>query len=91
MIEFRIESLRISEEGVVALPSSLASGLSLEPGDEVLASVGDGRVILHRMNPKRENRGQPRPMGHGRGDFALPDGWDAPLDRSEADDFLNGR
>lgn len=91
MGEFRIESLRISEEGVVALPSSLASRLSMMAGDEVLASVGDGRIVIHRMNPKRKHRGEPRPLGHGQGDFHLPEGWDAPLDRDEADDFLNGR
>jgi bifunctional DNA-binding transcriptional regulator/antitoxin component of YhaV-PrlF toxin-antitoxin module len=89
--EFRIESLKISEEGVVALPNSLVSGLSLSPGDDVLASVGDGRIILYRMNPKRQHREQPRPVGHGRGDFELPDGWDIPMNSSEADDFLNGR
>jgi hypothetical protein len=49
------------------------------------------KVVLQRMNPKRINRSEPRPLGHGRGHVHLTEGWEAPMTDEEADDFLNGR
>ena len=49
------------------------------------------RLDLHRMNPRRGPRSEPRPVGFGRGDFHLPEGWEAPMSDGEVDDFLNGR
>ena len=83
-----IDKVQISDEGVVALPRSLTRALHIEPGDDVLIRVEETRIVLHRMNP---HRAQPRPLGHGKGDLALPEGWETAMSDQEADDFLNGR
>ena len=86
-----IDKIQISDEGVVALPQSVTDALQLQPGDEVIVRVEGTRIVLERMNPKRVRRSEPRPLGHGRGDFHLPEGWEAPMTDEEADDFVNGR
>jgi bifunctional DNA-binding transcriptional regulator/antitoxin component of YhaV-PrlF toxin-antitoxin module len=86
-----IDKIQISDEGVVALPHSLTSALQLQPGDEVVVQVEGTKIVLQRMNPKRVRRLEPRPLGYGKGDFDLPEGWEAPMTDEEADDFLNGR
>jgi len=63
----------------------------LRSGDEILARVDGSKIVLYRMNPRRIARSEPRPMGFGSGDFHLPEGWDAPMNDDEIDDFLNGR
>jgi hypothetical protein len=80
--------LQISAEGIVALPHSLISRLDLRLGDEVLARVDGGKIVLHRMNHRRGPRSEPRPVGFGSGDFHLPDGWEAPMNDEDLDDFL---
>jgi bifunctional DNA-binding transcriptional regulator/antitoxin component of YhaV-PrlF toxin-antitoxin module len=86
-----IDKVQISDDGIVALPSSVTSVLRLQPGDEVIVEIDEAKLVLHRMNPKRIARGEPRPLGYGKGDFVLPEGWEAPMTDDEADDFLNGR
>jgi bifunctional DNA-binding transcriptional regulator/antitoxin component of YhaV-PrlF toxin-antitoxin module len=86
-----IDKVQISDEGIVALPSSVTSALHLQPGDEVIVQVDGTRLVLQRMNPKRIARLEPRPLGHGKGDVHLTEGWEAPMTDEEADDFLNGR
>jgi bifunctional DNA-binding transcriptional regulator/antitoxin component of YhaV-PrlF toxin-antitoxin module len=86
-----IDTIQISDEGVVALPQSVTSALRLQAGDEVMVETDGTKVVLHRLNPKRVGRLEPRPLGRGRGDFELPEGWEAPMTDEEADDFLNGR
>ncbi len=86
-----IDKVQISDEGIVALPSSVTSALHLQPGDEVMVQIEGTRVVLHQMNPKRIARSEPRPLGYGKGDFLLPEGWEAPMTDEEVDDFLNGR
>ena len=86
-----IDKVQISDEGTVALPSSVTSALHLQPGDEVIVQIDGAKLVLQRMNPKRIARSQPRPLGYGKGDFLLPEGWEAPMTDEEADDFLNGR
>jgi len=86
-----IDKVQISDEGIVALPHSVTSALHLQPGDEVMVQLDGMKVVLQRMNPKRINRSEPRPLGHGRGDVHLTEGWEAPMTDEEADDFLNGR
>jgi bifunctional DNA-binding transcriptional regulator/antitoxin component of YhaV-PrlF toxin-antitoxin module len=90
-MEQQVDKLQISAEGIVALPHSLLSRLDLRLGDEILARVDGGKIILHRMNPRRGPRSGPRPVGFGSGDFHFPEGWDAPMNDDEVDDFLNGR
>jgi hypothetical protein len=90
-MEQQVDKLQISAEGVVALPHSLISTLDLRLGDEILARVDGAKIVLHRMNPHRGSRSEPRPVGFGRGDFRLPEGWDAPMNDDEVDDFLNER
>ena len=90
-MEQQVDKLQVSAEGVVALPRSLASRLDLRSGDEILARTDGARIVLHRMNPRRGPRSEPRPVGLGRGDFHLPEGWETPMSDGEADDFLNGR
>jgi bifunctional DNA-binding transcriptional regulator/antitoxin component of YhaV-PrlF toxin-antitoxin module len=86
-----IDRVQISDEGVVALPYSVRSSLKLEPGDEVIVHLDGSRIVLQRVNPLRIRRSEPRPLGHGKGDIHLPEGWEAPMTDEEADDFLNGR
>jgi len=86
-----IDTIQISDEGIVALPKSVTSALRLQAGDEVMVQLEGTKLVLHRMNPKRLARLEARPLGHGRGDFDLPEGWEAPMTDEEADDFLNGR
>ena len=86
-----IDKIQISDEGVVALPPSITSALRQQPGDEVIVRLEGTEVVLLRLNPKRVGRLEPRPLGHGRGDLTLPEGWEAPMTDQEADDFLNGR
>lgn len=86
-----IDKIQISDEGVVALPQSITSALRLQPGDEVILRLEGTGVVLLRVNPKRASRTEPRPLGHGRGELTLPEGWEAPMTDQEADDFLNGR
>ena len=90
-MEQQVDRLQVSAEGVVALPHSLVSRLDLRSGDEILARTDGATIVLHRMNPRRGPRSEPRPVGFGRGDFQLPEGWEAPMSDGEADDFLNGR
>jgi hypothetical protein len=90
-MERQIDKLQISAEGVVALPHSLVSRLDLKSGDELLARVDGAKIVLHRMNPRRIARSEPRPLGFGSGDFQLPEGWERPMTDDEVDDFLNGR
>jgi antitoxin component of MazEF toxin-antitoxin module len=90
-MERQIDKLQISAEGVVALPHSLVSSLDLRSGDEILARVDGAKIILHRMNPRRIARSEPRPVGFGSRDFQLPEGWERPMTDDEVDDFLNGR
>jgi len=90
-MEQQVDRLQVGAEGVVALPSSLASRLDLQTGDEILARSDGARIVLHRMNPRRGPRSEPRPVGLGSGDFHLPEGWEAPMSDDEVDDFLNGR
>ncbi|HXB70009.1 MAG TPA: hypothetical protein VNY05_17280 [Candidatus Acidoferrales bacterium] len=87
----QIDRLQVSAEGVVALPHSLISRLDLRSGDEILARTDGAKIVLHRINPRRNPRSEPRPLGFGSGDFHLPDGWEAPMNDDEVDDFLNGR
>jgi bifunctional DNA-binding transcriptional regulator/antitoxin component of YhaV-PrlF toxin-antitoxin module len=86
-----IDKVQISDDGIVALPHSLTSSLNLRPGDEVIVRLDGTRIVLQRLNPKRIRRAEPRPLGQGRGELHLPEGWDAPMTDDEADDFLNGR
>ena len=86
-----IDKIQISDEGVVALPYSVTSSLDLQPGDEIIVRLEGTKIVLHRMNPKRVARSEPRPLGYGKGDFHLPEGWEASMTDEEADDFLNGR
>jgi bifunctional DNA-binding transcriptional regulator/antitoxin component of YhaV-PrlF toxin-antitoxin module len=86
-----IDKIQISDEGVVALPLSVTSALHLQPGDEVIVHFDGTKLVLQRMNPKRVRRSEPRPLGYGRGDVHLIEGWEAPMTDEEADDFLNGR
>jgi len=86
-----IDKVQISDEGIVALPTSVASALRLQPGDEVMVQVDETRVVLQRMNPKRIARSEPRPLGYGKGEIHLTEGWEAPMTDEEADDFQNGR
>lgn len=86
-----IDKVQISDEGVVALPQSITNALRLQPGDEVIVRLEGTEVVLLRANPRRIARAEPRPLGYGRGDFTLPEGWEAPMTDEEADDFLNGR
>jgi hypothetical protein len=86
-----IDTIQISDEGIVALPQSITNALRLQAGDEVIVQLEGSKLVLHRMNAKRVGRLEPRPLGHGRGDFDLPEGWEAPMTDEEADDFLNGR
>lgn len=86
-----IDTIQISDEGIVALPQSVTTALRLQAGDEVMVETVGAKVVLHRLNQKRVGRSEPRPLGHGRGDFELPEGWEAPMTDQEADDFLNGR
>ena len=90
-MEQQVDKLQISAEGTVALPHSLVSRLDLRTGDEVLARVDGAKIVLHRMNPRRRAPSEQRPVGFGRGDFNLPEGWEAPMSDDEVDDFLNGR
>ena len=90
-MERQIDKLQISAEGVVALPHSLASCLELRSGDEMLARVDGAKIVLHRMNPRRIARSDPRPVGFGSEDFQLPESWERPMTDDEVDDFLNGR
>jgi bifunctional DNA-binding transcriptional regulator/antitoxin component of YhaV-PrlF toxin-antitoxin module len=90
-VQQEIDKVELSEEGVVALPHSITSALHLLPGDEVIVRLDEGKVVLQRMNSKRISRSEPRPMGHGRGEVHLQEGWEAPMSDEEADDFLNGR
>ena len=87
----QIDRLQVSAEGVVALPHSLISRLDLRSGDEILARTDGAKIVLHRINPRRNPRSEPRPLGFGSGDFHLPDGWEAPMNDDEVDDLLNGR
>jgi antitoxin component of MazEF toxin-antitoxin module len=89
-VQPEIDKIQISDEGVVALPHSIASALQVQPGDEVIVRLDGGRVVVQRMNPKRIARSEPRPMGHGRGEVHMQEGWEAPMTDEEADDFLNG-
>jgi hypothetical protein len=89
-MEGQIDKLQISAEGVVALPRSLVSSLDLRSGDEILARVDGAKIVLHRMNPRRIARSEPRPLGFGSQDFQLPEGWERPMTDDEANDFLNG-
>lgn len=86
-----IDKIQISDEGVVALPYSVASALRLQPGDEVIVRLEGTNIVLHRMNPRRVRRSEPRPFGLGREDVHLTEGWEAAMTDEEADDFLNGR
>jgi hypothetical protein len=86
-----IDKVQMSDEGVVALPHSVTSALCLQPGDEVIVSLEGTKVVLQRINPKRVRRTEPRPLGEAKGDFHLPEGWEAAMTDQEADDFLNGR
>jgi bifunctional DNA-binding transcriptional regulator/antitoxin component of YhaV-PrlF toxin-antitoxin module len=90
-VQQEIDRIQISDEGIVALPHSITSALQLRPGDQVIVRLDEGKVVLQRMNPKRIARSEPRPLGHGRSDFHLPEGWEAPMTDEEVDDFLNGR
>ena len=90
-MERQIDKLQISAEGVVALQHSLVSSLDLRFGGEILARVDGAKIILHRMNPRRIARSEPRPVGFGSRDFQLPEGWERPMTDHEVDDFLNGR
>jgi AbrB family looped-hinge helix DNA binding protein len=85
-----IDRVQVSDEGVVALPYSVRSSLNLKPGDEVIVHLDGSRVVLQRMNPKRVGRSEPRPLGHGKGDIHLREGWETPMTDEEVDDFLNG-
>jgi hypothetical protein len=89
-VQQEIDKIQISDEGVVGLPHSIASALQVQPGDEVIVRLDGGRVVVQRMNPKRIARSEPRPMGHGRGEVHMQEGWEAPMTDEEADDFLNG-
>ena len=73
-----IDKIQISDEGVVALPHSIASALDLKAGDEVVVRLEGTKVVLDRMNPKRIARSEPRPLGHGRGEVHMQEGWGAP-------------
>ena len=84
-MERQIDKLQISAEGVVALPHSLVSSLDLQSGDEILARVDGAKIVLHRMNPRRIARSEPRPLGFGTGDFQLPQGWEKPMTGDEVD------
>jgi len=86
-----IDKIQISDEGVVALPYSITSSLGLQPGDTVFVRLEGGKIVLQRLNPKRIGRSEPRPVGHGRGEVHMQEGWDAAMTDEEADDFLNGR
>jgi antitoxin component of MazEF toxin-antitoxin module len=86
-----IDKVQIGEDGVVALPFSLTSSLNLQSGDEVIVRLDGSKIVVERMNPKRVARSEPRPLGHGKGDVHLTEGWEAPMTDEEADDFLNGR
>jgi bifunctional DNA-binding transcriptional regulator/antitoxin component of YhaV-PrlF toxin-antitoxin module len=90
-VQQEIDKIEISDEGVVALPHSLTSSLNLQPGDEVIARLDGTTIVLQRMNPKRVRRSEPRPLGHAKGEFHLPEGWELPMTDDEVDDFLNGR
>jgi hypothetical protein len=90
-VQQEIDKIQISDEGVVALPHSITSALRPQPGDEVIVRLEGAEGVLLRMNPKRAARSEPRPLGHGRGEITLPEGWEAPMTDQEADDFLNGR
>jgi bifunctional DNA-binding transcriptional regulator/antitoxin component of YhaV-PrlF toxin-antitoxin module len=90
-VQQEIDKIQISDEGVVALPYSITSALQVQPGDEVIVRLDEGKVVVQRMNPKRIARSEPRPMGHGRGEVHMQEGWEAPMTDEEADDFLNGR
>jgi bifunctional DNA-binding transcriptional regulator/antitoxin component of YhaV-PrlF toxin-antitoxin module len=90
-VQQEVDKIQISEDGVVAIPHSLASSLNLQPGDEVIVCLEGTKIVLQRMNPKRIARSEPRPLGYGRGEVHLPEGWEAPMTDEEADDFLNGR
>ena len=87
----QIDRLEVSAEGVVALPHSLVSRLDLRSGDEILARTDGAKIVLHRLNPRRSQRSEPRPLGFGSGDFHLPEGWEAPMTDEEVDNFINGR
>jgi bifunctional DNA-binding transcriptional regulator/antitoxin component of YhaV-PrlF toxin-antitoxin module len=86
-----IDKIQISDEGVVALPHSITSSLGLQPGDKLFVRLDGTKIVLQRMNPKRIARSEPRPMGHGRGEVHMQEGWEAPMTDEEADDFLSGR
>ncbi len=86
-----IDKIQISDEGIVALPYSVTKALRLQPGDEVVVQLDGTKLVMQRMNPKRAQRSEPRPLGHGRGDVHLTEGWETPMTDEEADDFLNGR
>ena len=86
-----IDKIQISDEGVVGLPHSITSALHLKPGDEVIARLDGTRIVLQRMNPKRVRRSEPRPLGHAKGEFHLPERWELPMTDDEVDEFLNGR
>jgi antitoxin component of MazEF toxin-antitoxin module len=86
-----IDKIEIGEDGVVAIPPSMASSLRLKSGDEVLARLDGAKIVLQRMYPRRTGRLEPRPFGQGRGEVHMQEGWEAPMTDTEADDFLNGR
>jgi bifunctional DNA-binding transcriptional regulator/antitoxin component of YhaV-PrlF toxin-antitoxin module len=90
-VQQEIDKIQISDEGVVALPHSVTSALGLQPGDEVFVLLDGTKVVLQRMNPKRIARSEPRPVGHGRDEVHMQEGWEAPMTDEEVDDFLNGR
>jgi len=89
-MERQIDKLQISAEGVVALPHSLVRCLDLLSGDDIFARVDGAKIVLHRMNPRRIARTEPRPVGFGSQDFQLPEGWEKRMTDDEVDDLLNG-
>lgn len=86
-----IDKIEIGGEGVVALPHAVTSALHLQQGDEVMVQLEGTKIVLQRLNPKRIARSEPRPLGHGKDDFHLPQGWELPMTDEQVDDFLNGR
>jgi bifunctional DNA-binding transcriptional regulator/antitoxin component of YhaV-PrlF toxin-antitoxin module len=90
-VQQEIDKIQISDEGVVALPHSIASALDLKAGDEVIVRLEGTKVVLHRMNPKRIARLEPRPFGQAKDEVRMQEGWEAPMTDKEVDDFLNGR
>ncbi len=44
--------LRVRKKGVIILPKSLREALSVKEGDELLAEVKDGKLVIKPLRPK---------------------------------------